>query len=157
MSELGKRLDAHLLESSYGGGAYIHVETPAHKTATEKVVVATNAYTQQIPCTRRLQPRQYPLWTYQIVTGPLSEAQWDSISWKDRQSFGDNRQMLHYLRHTADGRIIMGGGDAIVYRTQATHEVPAPVSWDHYDAHLKWIHPQLRETRIYCRWGNSVP
>lgn len=134
----------------------ILVKTPGHKIAADKIVVATNAYSRQIPDTRRLQTRQYPLWTYQIVTEPLSEAQWQSIGWKDRQSFGDNRQMLHYFRPTADGRIIMGGGDAIVYRTQAMHEVPAPASWDHCEAHLKWIYPQLRETRIDYRWGGPV-
>lgn len=134
----------------------IIVETPNSKITADKIVVATNAYSRHIPDTRRLQTRQYPLWTYQVVTEPLSNAQWDSIGWKDQQSFGDNRQMLHYYRPTADGRIIMGGGDAIVYRTGAMQEVPAPRTWQHCEDHLKWIYPQLKNTRIDYRWGGPV-
>lgn len=132
------------------------VETPGHTITADRIVVATNAYSRQIPDTRRLQTRQYPLWTYQIVTEPLSAAQWDSIGWKDRQAFGDNRQMLHYFRPTADGRIIMGGGDAIVYRSDALQEVPAPAAWQHCETHLKWVYPQLKDTRIDYRWGGPV-
>lgn len=134
----------------------IIVDIPGHKITADKIVVATNAYSRQIPDTRRLQTRQHPIWTYQIVTERLSDAQWESIGWKNRQAFGDNRQMLHYFRPTVDGRIVMGGGDAIVYRTDATHEVPSPMTWQHCEAHLKWIYPQLKDTRIDYRWGGPV-
>ncbi|WP_322085238.1 FAD-binding oxidoreductase [Burkholderia sp. BCC1999] len=132
------------------------VTTPHGKITADKLVVATNAYSREAPGPERLCARQYPLWTYQVVTEPLSAAQWDSIGWNDRQSFGDNRQMLHYFRPTADGRIIMGGGDVIVHRTAASEEVSAPLAWQHCEAHLKWIYPQLKHTRIDYRWGGPV-
>lgn len=134
----------------------IVVTTPNGKITSDKLVIATNAYTRQVPGPERLRSRQYPLWTYQIVTEPLSDAQWDSIGWKERQSFGDNRQMLHYFRPTADGRIIMGGGDVIPYRTGAMEEVPAPAAWQHCEDHVKWIYPQLKNIRIDYRWGGPV-
>ncbi|MFX1764187.1 FAD-binding oxidoreductase [Paraburkholderia sp. A1RI-2L] len=132
------------------------VTTPHGKITAEKLVVATNAYSRQVPGPARLRSRQYPLWTYQIVTEPLSNGQWASIGWKDRQSFGDNRQMLHYFRPTADGRIIMGGGDAITYRTEPMEEVSAPAAWQHCEDHLKWIYPQLKNVRVDYRWGGPV-
>ncbi|WP_271103120.1 NAD(P)/FAD-dependent oxidoreductase [Pseudomonas tohonis] len=134
----------------------ILIATPGGRITADKLVVATNAYSRQVPDTRRLQTRQYPLWTYQVVTEPLSEQQWASIGWKDRQCFGDNRQMLHYFRPTVDGRIAMGGGDALAYRTGPMTETASPASWQHCEAHLKWIYPQLRDLRIAYRWGGPV-
>jgi glycine/D-amino acid oxidase-like deaminating enzyme len=134
----------------------IIVKTQSGKVTADKIVVATNAYSRQVPDTRTLKTRQFPLWTYQIVTEPLSAAQWKSIGWKDRQAFGDNRQMLHYFRPTVDGRIAMGGGDAIVYKTEPMDEVPSPMSWQHCEDHLKWIYPQLKDVRIAHQWGGPV-
>ncbi|TRL94189.1 FAD-binding oxidoreductase [Pseudomonas aeruginosa] len=134
----------------------ITVSTDKGRVVADKVVIATNAYSREVPDSRTLKARQYPLWTYQIVTEPLTAAQWESIGWKDRQSFGDNRQMLHYYRPTVDGRIAMGGGDAIVYKTGALVETPSAMSWQHCEAHLKWIYPQLKDVRIDYRWGGPV-
>ncbi|VWM13982.1 NAD(P)/FAD-dependent oxidoreductase [Burkholderia lata] len=134
----------------------IRIATPHGRIEADRIVMATNAYSREVPGSSKLKARQYPLWTYQVVTEPLSDAQWESIGWKARQSFGDNRQMLHYFRPTADGRILMGGGDAISYRTDAMDEVPAPATWRHCEEHLKWIYPQLRNTRIDYRWGGPV-
>lgn len=134
----------------------IVIDTPGGRVTADKLVVATNAYSRQVPDTQRLQVRQYPLWTYQVVTEPLSQKQWDSIGWKDRQCFGDNRQMLHYFRPTVDGRIVMGGGDVLPYRTGPMAESPSPASWQHCEAHLRWIYPQLKDLRIAYRWGGPV-
>ena len=136
--------------------ASLTLSTPSGRVVADKIVVATNAYSREVPTTQALKKRQYPLWTYQVVTEPLTPDQWNSIGWSERQSFGDNRQMLHYYRPTADGRIAMGGGDAIVYRTGAFEETPSPMSWQHCEAHLKWIYPQLKDVRIAYRWGGPV-
>ncbi|WP_346780103.1 FAD-dependent oxidoreductase [Pseudomonas sp. MPFS] len=71
------------------------------------MVLATNAYSRELPGPDGLRERQYPLWTYQVVTEPLSDEQWQEIGWRQREAFGDNRQMLHYFRPTTDGRIVM--------------------------------------------------
>ncbi len=134
----------------------IILNTPNGRVSADKVVIATNAYSRQVPDARSLKNKQYPLWTYQVVTEPLTAAQWESIGWKDRQSFGDNRHMLHYFRPTVDGRIAMGGGDAVTYKTGSAHEIASPMSWQHCEAHLKWIYPQLKDVRIDYRWGGPV-
>lgn len=136
-------------------GAVI-LQTPGGRIRADKVVLATNAYSRQVPGPEQLKERQFPLWTYQVVTEPLSPAIWDSIGWQQRQAFGDNRQMLHYFRPTLDGRIVMGGGDVIAQRSPAMQDAPSPSTWQHCEAHLKWIYPQLANTRIDYRWGGPV-
>ncbi|QXI40306.1 NAD(P)/FAD-dependent oxidoreductase [Pseudomonas xantholysinigenes] len=137
-------------------GASIVLRTPNARVNADKLVIATNAYARQLPGTRTLQQRQFPLWTYQVITEPLGEALWRSIGWDGREAFGDNRQMLHYFRPTVDGRIVMGGGDVLAYTASAMAEQPSPASWAHCEAHLKWIYPQLRDVRIAYRWGGPV-
>lgn len=134
----------------------VRVRTAGGTITADRVVVATNSYTREVPGPSKLRARQYPLWTYVVITQPLSEGLWRSIGWNQAQSFGDNRQMLHYFRPTPDGRILMGGGDAVTYRTGAGTEMPNPDAWKHCEDHLKWIYPQLRDTRIDYRWGGPV-
>ncbi|UMZ14925.1 FAD-binding oxidoreductase [Pseudomonas sp. MPFS] len=38
----------------------------------------------------------------------------------------------------------------------AREETPSPATWQHCEAHLKWIYPQLANTRIDYRWGGPV-
>lgn len=134
----------------------IVVSTTGGRVTADKLVIATNAYSREIPGAHGLKNRQFPLWSYQVITEPLSDEQWQSIGWGQRQSFGDNRQLLHYYRPTTDGRIVMGGGDAISYRTASTVERRSPATWQHCEDHLKWIYPQLHDLRIAYRWGGPV-
>jgi glycine/D-amino acid oxidase-like deaminating enzyme len=46
----------------------ILIATPWGRITADKLVVATNAYSRQVPDTRTLKTRQYPLWSYQVVT-----------------------------------------------------------------------------------------
>jgi glycine/D-amino acid oxidase-like deaminating enzyme len=134
----------------------IKVSTIGGNVVADKLVVATNSYSREVPDTRALQRKQFPLWTYQVITEQLTEAQWESIGWRDRQAFGDNRYMLHYYRPTPDGRIAMGGGDAITYPSGAMEEISSSQNWQHCETHLKWIYPQLKDVRIAYRWGGPV-
>jgi glycine/D-amino acid oxidase-like deaminating enzyme len=121
-----------------------------------KLVVATNAYSSALRGLPKLQSRQTPMWTFQVVTAPLSAAQWDSLGWSGQQSFEDNRQLVHYFRPTVDGRITMGGGDVTAPgRGHFDHDF-APHIWRHCEEHLKWLFPQLRDVPIDYRWGGPV-
>lgn len=138
------------------GGADILVNTLAGQVRAKKVVFATNAYSNSIAGLPKLQSRQVPVWTFQVVTEPLSAAEWDSIGWKNQQSFEDNRQLVHYFRPTVDGRISMGGGNVLVpFRGGYDHDF-APAIWRHCERHLKWLFPQLSGLRIAYRWGGPV-
>jgi glycine/D-amino acid oxidase-like deaminating enzyme len=137
-------------------GGRIRIETPEGSLRAGKLVLATNAYSRAVPGPRRLRSRQAPVWTYQVVTEPLSASQWDSIGWAQRQSFEDNRQLIHYFRPTEDGRITMGGGDVGVFFGEGMDHDSSPRIWRHLEEHLRWIFPQLRDVGIAYRWGGPV-
>lgn len=126
------------------------------KVTADKVVVAGNAYSHGVHGPRGLANKQFPLWTYAVVTEPLSPQQWESIGWVKRQSFGDNRQLLHYFRPTTDGRILMGGGDVLIYDRNRMDQNESVATWRHCENFLKWIYPQLGDVRIDYRWGGPV-
>lgn len=137
-------------------GDRIDLRTPKGRVAARKLVVATNAYTRSLKGLPKLRSCQLPMWTFQVVTAPLSAAQWESIGWKNQQSFEDNRQLVHYFRPTVDGRITMGGGDITTPSGDSFDHDSEPRIWSHCEEHLKWIFPQLRDVPIEYRWGGPV-
>lgn len=132
-----------------GGG--MRVETPDGSVRAEKLVLATNSYSRKVPDLPRIRSRQTPAWTYLVVTDPLSDAQWESIGWADRQGFEDSRQLVHYFRPTVDGRIAMGGGDAGTLFSDGMDHDFSPRIWRHLEEHLHWIFPQLSDVGFAYR------
>ncbi len=137
-------------------GGSIRLQTPGGAVTAGKLVVATNAYTRALRGLPELRSRQIPMWTFQVVTAQLSAAQWESIGWKNQQSFEDNRQLVHYFRPTVDGRITMGGGEVTTPFGNSLDHDSEPRIWAHCEEHLKWIFPQLRQVPIEYRWGGPV-
>jgi glycine/D-amino acid oxidase-like deaminating enzyme len=137
-------------------GGKVRLKTRGGVVTASKLVVATNAYSNAVRGLPRLRACQIPMWTFQVVTAPLSAQQWDAIGWEHRQSFEDNRQLVHYFRPTVDGRITMGGGGVTApSRDHFDHDF-APHIWQECEAHLKWIYPQLESVPIEYRWGGPV-
>jgi glycine/D-amino acid oxidase-like deaminating enzyme len=137
-------------------GDRIVLRTPEGTVETKKLVLATNAYSRTLRGLPKIRSRQVPVWTFQVVTERLSPQRWASIGWANQQSFEDNRQLVHYFRPTADGRITMGGGDITAPFGDGLDHDFAPRLWRHCEEHLKWIFPQLRDVRIEYRWGGPV-
>jgi glycine/D-amino acid oxidase-like deaminating enzyme len=137
-----------------GPGVVAH--TPSGRVRAKKLVLATNAYSRSIAGLPKLRSRQAPVWTFQVVTEPLSEAEWASVGWKRGQSLEDNRQLVHYFRPTVDGRITMGGGNVRTAFGEGFDRDFSPAIWRHCERHLKWIFPQLERVRIAYRWGGPV-
>lgn len=137
-------------------GGKIVLKTPNGGVTATKLVVATNAYTGALRGLPELRSKQIPAWTFQVVTAPLSDKQWESVGWRNRQSFEDNRQLVHYFRVTADGRITMGGGDVTMPMGNGFDHDFCPRIWNHCEQHLKWIFPQLRDVPVEYRWGGPV-
>ncbi len=134
----------------------IRLTVPGGTVNAARLVVATNAYTVALPGLPGLRSTQVPMWTFQVVTAPLTDAQWDSLGWANRQSFEDNRQLVHYYRPTVDGRITMGGGAVTTFAGADLDRDFAPEIWRHCEEHLRWLFPQLGEVPIDYRWGGPV-
>jgi len=134
------------------------LSVPAAAVRAERTLLATNAYTHLIKGLRGAQGRQFPAWTAVIVTERLTEDQWANIGWANRQGFEDARQMIHYFRPTADGRILIGGQD--FYAPWGFHKNMdfdfAPGTWRGLEAHLRRLFPSLREVRVAYRWSGPV-
>lgn len=75
----------------------------------EVVVLATEAYTAELPGHRR---DRLPLYSLMIGSAPLTPAQWEGIGLDDRPTFADARHSVIYGQRTADGRIAFGGRGA---------------------------------------------
>lgn len=137
-------------------GNRVVVHTPKGTVRADKVVLATNAFSGSIDGLPKLRSRQAPVWTFITITEPLSRQQWSDIGWARQQGLEDNRQLLHYFRPTVDGRIMMGGGGVTIpYGKGFDHDF-SPKDWEHCEAHLKWIFPQLKDVATAYRWGGPV-
>lgn len=73
---------------------------------TAKVVLATNAYTDDL--WPGLKQTVVPVTSFQIATHPLPRAIRDSII-PGGQGVTDTRRLLHYFRLDHEGRLVMGG------------------------------------------------
>ncbi len=93
-------------------GAGMELETGAGIVRAKQVVLATNAAP---PLLRRLRKAIIPIFDYALVTRPLGAAELESIGWTGRHSVADCGNQFHYVRKTADNRILWGGYDAIYH------------------------------------------
>ena len=134
------------------------VVTTADATVVcKKLVLATNAWTHTVPGPRKVRNRQTPVWTYQIVTEPLTEDEWAKLNWSDRFSIEDNRQLVHYLRITKCGRITVGGNDIeIEYRRDEMDLWHSARCWQRLEDHFRWMFPSLKHKKVDYKWGGAV-
>jgi glycine/D-amino acid oxidase-like deaminating enzyme len=135
--------------------ATVDIHTPRGILHAEKVVLATNAYSVQFP---ELRHWLVPLYSYIVLTEPLSDSQWASIGWQGRQGLEDKRTFIHYFRPTADGRILMGGEDAPYFYHSSTHprHDRNPAVFALLKRDVQTIYPQLKGLRFTHEWGGPV-
>lgn len=106
---LGVRVFERSPATSFGAG---RVETELGALEASQVVVATNAYQHRF---EQFSDRVLPLWSYAMVTEPLSDEQRERVAWPGREGFEDKRNFITIGRPTADGRILWGGRLAPYY------------------------------------------
>lgn len=133
------------------------VQTDVATIKAKKLVIATNAWTHNLKSSPKLASVQAPVWTYQIVTEPLTPEQWQSINWAERMSIEDNRQLVHYMRITKCGRITMGGGSiGVEYNDKKMGLWKNEQTWADLEQHLKWMFPSLKDIKVHYKWGGCV-
>lgn len=122
---------------------------------TAQVVLATNAWAHRLPQFKR---KVVPLYSYIILTEPLDDTTWAEIGWEGRQGIEDKRNFVHYYRRTADGRILWGGRDGVVYarnKIDAKHDSHDGV-FRKLEETFRKTFPQAKAARITHRWGGPV-
>ena len=132
------------------------VKTNQAEIHAKKLILATNAWSHTLSGPKKIRNRQRPAWTYQIVSEPLTEEEWQILGWQDRMSIEDNRQLVHYLRITKCGRITMGGGNIGYEYGKDMDKWHDPKIWQALEEHFHWLFPTLKHKKIHYQWGGAV-
>jgi len=125
---------------------------------SDKVLLATNAYTSTIGKIRR---SVIPVWDYQIATEPLTDDQLDRIAWgkKSRHALADDVNMFHYFRLTKDNRITWGGGGAVRYYFNNGIDnkfMNATARYEQLAKEFFEMFPQLDDVKFSHQWGGII-
>jgi glycine/D-amino acid oxidase-like deaminating enzyme len=129
------------------------VTTPRGTVTANKVVLATNAWTHQFD---QMSSKQVPVWTYIVLTEPLTDEQLDNIGWRGREGVEDFRELVHYYRITADNRLLIGGRDVGLGDGKAMGFDDDPVTWERLRNDVRAIFPGLRDVEFSHAWGGPV-
>ncbi|MBB6521836.1 NAD(P)/FAD-dependent oxidoreductase [Pseudoteredinibacter isoporae] len=135
---------------------HIQIKTANASIRADKVVLAVNAWGHAFDAEKNLRNKQRPIWTYQIVTEPLTEKEWKDIRWEGRMSIEDNRNLVHYTRITKCGRITLGGGRVNSDFGTKMDQWHCEKSWQQLEKHLHWLFPTLKNKAIHYKWGGAV-
>ncbi|TIC81105.1 FAD-dependent oxidoreductase [Nocardioides sp. GY 10127] len=131
------------------------VRTNRGTVAADVVVRATEAWTSQLPGSRRA---VIPVYSLVIGTEPLPQEVWDRIGLARRETFSDHRHLIIYGQRTADDRLVFGGRGAPYHLGSSIR--PAFDRDERTYARL-WsslveMFPVLRGHRVTHRWGGPL-
>jgi glycine/D-amino acid oxidase-like deaminating enzyme len=118
------------------------VKTAAGSVAADQVVVAANAYQHRFKPFRN---KVLPIWSYAMVTEPLSDEQLAGVAWPGREGFEDKRNYITIGRPTVGNRILWGGRLAPYFRGN---------DMDTRHIRNERVHRELREAfeRFFPAW-----
>ncbi len=120
------------------------IETPSGTITAERVLIATNAYIENLePVTAA---HVMPIRSFIGATVPLDKFP-DVIP--GSEAIADSRFVVRYWRKTRDGRLLFGGREAY------TSDTPGDIS-SHIRRQIAEIYPGLRDIEITHAWGGSV-
>jgi glycine/D-amino acid oxidase-like deaminating enzyme len=136
-------------------GKRVTVRTPHGIIRADQAVLATNAYSVHFPPIHRY---VVPIYSYIVLTEPLSPALWDAIGWQGREGLEDRRTYLHYYRRTHDGRILFGGEDAPYFYNSGigSQHDRNPEVFTRLKDDLRRTFPPLANVRFTHEWGGPV-
>lgn len=150
--EIFEHSPAHALDDVDGG---VRVVTTHGRVTAPQVALATNVFPSLLKRNRLM---TVPVYDYALMTEPLSDAQLESIGWRDRQGLSDLANQFHYYRLSADNRILFGGYDAVYYygrRIRQKYE-DRPQTFETLASHFFTTFPQLEGLRFTHKWAGAI-
>ncbi|WP_433040737.1 NAD(P)/FAD-dependent oxidoreductase [Dactylosporangium sp. CS-033363] len=129
--------------------------TGGGKLVAGKVALGTNVFPSLL---RRTRAYVVPVYDYALVTEPLTEAQRESIGWRNRQGMSDCGNQFHYFRLTRDHRILWGGYDAVYHfggKVRKSYE-HRPATYGKLAEQFFLAFPQLDGLRFTHAWGGAI-
>ena len=155
-TEAGVTIYEHTNATSLSSAtASIQVTANGAVITADQVVLATNVFPHLL---RRNRFHTVPVYDYVLSTEPLTEAQVQSVGWRNRQGIGDSANQFHYYRMTRDNRIVFGGYDAVYHfgrKVDAKYE-DRQESYRKLAAHFLITFPQLEDVRFSHRWAGAI-
>lgn len=141
--------------TDYTTGAYPVLHTARGNARAKTIVLAGESYLSRFP---RLRRKVMPVYSLITLTEPLSSAEWQAIGWEAREGLSSATNMVKYLTHTSDGRVMFGGRGAPYHFGSAIK--------DEYDRHepthrmlqedvRAWF-PMLKGVKFTHTWGGPL-
>ncbi|MGW3042217.1 NAD(P)/FAD-dependent oxidoreductase [Kitasatospora sp. NPDC001159] len=152
----GVRIHEHTRATGLASSPHgITVRTPYGRIGARRVALATNAFPSLL---RRHRLYTVPVYDYALMTEPLTEEQLASVGWRNRQGFADSANHFHYVRLSADNRILFGGYDVVhQYRSRVRAERDQrPETFATLARHFFRTFPQLEGVRFSHAWGGAI-
>ncbi|MGW4368154.1 NAD(P)/FAD-dependent oxidoreductase [Nocardia takedensis] len=136
-------------------GSGYRVRTDAGAVTAQRVVYATNAYQHQFP---QLRSMVRPMWSYAIVTEPLTPEQLSGLNWPGREGFVEARNLIAFARLTAQNRLLIGGGPVPYHygRDMSDERMRARKPRDYLIGLLHKYFPSLRGLRVTHAYGGCI-
>ncbi len=133
-------------------GRGYEVSTPRGRIRAETLVVGLNAY---LPAARLgiVRDRAVSLFSFILLTEPLSPARWKEIGWSGRQGYSDKRRVHNYVRLTGN-RILFGGRVRYHFGLESPRGIERLFS-ELRSEFLKTF-PSLRDIALTHRWCGPV-
>lgn len=131
------------------------LQTPNGIVSAQKAILATNAAQ---PLLRRLRSTIIPIFDYSLVTVPLNKAQLESIGWTGNYGVADSGNQFHYLRKTADNRILWAGYDAIYHygNNRESSLLQRAETFEKLAQQFADSFPTLKEVTFDFAWGGII-
>lgn len=133
----------------------VRLTTPYAEVAAEQVALATNIFP---PLLKRLGASVVPVYDYALTTVPLTDAQLAAVGWAGDHGITDAGNQFHYLRKTADRRILWGGYDAVYPFGGRVDEAltQRPATFDTLAAQFAETFPALADVPFSHAWGGVI-
>lgn len=121
-------------------------KTPNGSVLADRVVIATNAYTDDLwPGLKR---SVVPVKIYQVATKPLTDKLRQSVI-PGRQAISDTHGDLFHLRYTEENRLMSGAAFVLPFDGEDRLR-------EHHQKRLAWMYPQLGDIEFEYFWSGHV-
>lgn len=127
-------------------GAGWQLATPGGTLTADKVIIATNGYTDGL--WPGLAQTVIPVYSVQVATAPLGENMRGSVL-GGGEVLSDTRRVLWYFRQDAHGRLIMGGGGS-------AYEKGAAKIYEGLRQRVRQLLPEAGDVEFEFAWNGRV-
>jgi glycine/D-amino acid oxidase-like deaminating enzyme len=135
-------------------GEPVRLRAARGTVVADRAILAVNAWSFRLGL---MAYRYTPMFTYVVLTEPLPDAVYRELGWARRRGIETKRRMIHYLRLTADNRLLFGGETAFYFFGNAieghdTHPPAARV----LESRMRRFFPMLSRVKVTHHWGGPI-